>query len=78
MLMWARSDSQPSWTFPESLHLCNFYFLLFFSGSLHFTVLPRPRSIYGFTELFFLHAQGQAVSCVKTIQKEQDAEKLPT
>ena len=49
-----------------------------FSCSLHFTVLPRPRSIYGFTELFFLHAQGQAINCMKTIQNEQDAEKLPT
>lgn len=49
-----------------------FYFLL------HLTALPRPGSIYGFAALFFLHVQGQAINCLKMIQSEQDAEKLPT
>lgn len=66
-------------SFPKFFHPWNFLSGFgFFAFLLHFAALLRPGSIYGFTALFFLHVQGQAINCMKTIQSEQDAEKLPT
>lgn len=71
------SDSHPPGHFQNLSTLeLPFVFIIFFSLALYCT--SQAGSRYGFTALLFLHVQGQAINCMKTIQSEQDAEKLPT